>query len=827
MLDMLAEVETATLGRFNNIQDRVVRDQGYGETVGALGVTKRFCGILATTISKKMEQVSRAHKSPYSAFCFVARHLAPEVVAASALRSLLHAVAMGDSYTPTAAAIGRAVQAECWAAGLLTHDDKLYARIDRTVRKRHGNLKYRKQAASSIAARAGYKSAQWTNPEHIAAGSFLINCALEGLPELFTTEKLGKITYLQITPEGLALAEAAVEEALTRAPVFLPTMEPLAPWTGFRRGGYWDERTRFNAPLVRAYHKETIAAVKGAMRAGAMAPHIEAVNALQSVPWTINQPVLEVVKWAYANGVPVKGIPGKDDMADLGRLSDEEWKDEPTRRLHRYRISQVKERNLGLRSNRVLFAEDITTAEKLGTEQFYTPFNCDWRGRVYAVPHFNFARDDRVRALFLFANGMPIGEEGLWWLKVHVANCGEFGGVNKQPFEERVAWTDKYKRMITRVAKAPCVDPKFIGPTLEGAWMHANKPFLFLAACMELATVQAGGVTTVTRLPLSFDGSCSGLQHLCAMTRAEEGALVNLTPQELPQDVYHTVANLASTRIAADTLSTVGAPPTPNAALAQICLAHGITRSLVKRNVMTYSYSSKKFGMAQQQVEDLMRPLSFDVLAGKYASHPFGDDDGRAASKYLAGHIHAAIEQVVSKPAQAMSFLQKCARAMAHEGKPVSWTTPTGLPWANRYNIPNVLCIRLWLSNARIELHAADGVSKEIDKDKVANGVAPNFVHALDAAHLLLTVNACVKEGITNIATVHDSFGCLAPQAVRFNQIIREEFVRMYETHDVLQEVLDACKRDLTAHNHKLLPELPSKGSLNIQEVLNAKFCFA
>jgi DNA-directed RNA polymerase len=164
---------------------------------------------------------------------------------------------------------------------------------------------------------------------------------------------------------------------------------------------------------------------------------------------------------------------------------------------------------------------------------------------------------------------------------------------------------------------------------------------------------------------------------------------------------------------------------------------------------------------------------------------------------------------------------------MAHEGKPVTWTTPTGLPWANRYHPPKVNCINLWLSDTRIKLKVADGIEKEIDKDKVANGVAPNFVHALDAAHLLLTVNACVKEGITNIATVHDSFGCLAPQAVRFNQIIREQFVEMYETHDVLQEVLDACKRDLTVHNWQRLPELPAKGTLEIKEVLHAKFCFA
>ncbi len=203
---------------------------------------------------------------------------------------------------------------------------------------------------------------------------------------------------------------------------------------------------------------------------------------------------------------------------------------------------------------------------------------------------------------------------------------------------------------------------------------------------------------------------------------------------------------------------------------------------------MTYSYSSKKFGMGQQQVEDLMKPLGLSILEGKIPSHPFAhpDDtvinkegkprhmgDGYAAAKYLAGHIYNAIEEIVTKPAEAMAFLQKIARALAHEGKPLSWTTPTGLPWINRYHEHHVKHVELWMQDKRMHVTVADGYENEINKDRAANGVAPNLVHACDAAHLLLTVRACKREGIDNVATVHDSFGCLAPQAARFNQIIR------------------------------------------------------
>jgi DNA-directed RNA polymerase len=90
----------------------------------------------------------------------------------------------------------------------------------------------------------------------------------------------------------------------------------------------------------------------------------------------------------------------------------------------------------------------------------------------------------------------------------------------------------------------------------------------------------------------------------------------------------------------------------------------------------------------------------------------------------------------------------------------------------------------------------------------------------------MMAVNAAVSEGITNIATVHDSFGCLAPQASRFNAIIREQMVEMYQ-RDILAEVLEQAKHDLTVANWHRLPELPTYGTFNTGDIRHAPFAFA
>jgi DNA-directed RNA polymerase len=338
--------------------------------------------------------------------------------------------------------------------------------------------------------------------------------------------------------------------------------------------------------VVRAYYPETRAAIKAALADGTMQPTLDALNALQSTAWTINKRVLGVIQACIERGIAVPGLPGVDlPLPDKpGKWED---LDDAAKRLWKHRVSQVKQKNRSNTSSHTLLIQDLKTANMLAEhERFWTPMNLDWRGRVYACTHFNFQRDDRVRALFLFADGEPISEEGLYWLKVHVANCADSEklwdskGISKRPFDERAKWVNDNLPGIEAIAELP---------TKELMWTRADKPFLFLAACIELTSALANGPTFVTRLPVSFDGSCSGLQHLSAMTRDEKtAALVNLLPGPQPNDVYQAVADVVKGRLEAiasrprldDTAGSgvVGDEGSPQA-LARRALEFGVDRS--------------------------------------------------------------------------------------------------------------------------------------------------------------------------------------------------------------------------------------------------------
>jgi DNA-directed RNA polymerase len=110
------------------------------------------------------------------------------------------------------------------------------------------------------------------------------------------------------------------------------------------------------------------------------------------------------------------------------------------------------------------------------------------------------------------------------------------------------------------------------------------------------------------------------------------------------------------------------------------------------------------------------------------------------------------------------------------------------------------------------------------DKQRQINGICPNVIHSLDAACLMSYILKCKEAGITSIMSVHDCYATLAPDCDKSAKFLREAFVEIYR-----QPVLENWTEDVTCFLDKSgieLPELPKKGSLDIEEVLNSKYFF-
>ena len=126
-------------------------------------------------------------------------------------------------------------------------------------------------------------------------------------------------------------------------------------------------------------------------------------------------------------------------------------------------------------------------------------------------------------------------------MKVHLCNLM---GMNKIPMEERLAFTDDNIDNVIASAE---------DPISNRWWLEAEDPFQFLACCIEIASaVESGDPESYEcHLPVHQDGSCNGLQHYAALGRDEKGGrAVNLTPSDVPQDVYTDVMVMVKAEIA-------------------------------------------------------------------------------------------------------------------------------------------------------------------------------------------------------------------------------------------------------------------------------------
>jgi hypothetical protein len=257
-------------------------------------------------------------------------------------------------------------------------------------------------------------------------------CMLTALP-VFTFEG-DKILTLTLTDDIDELMDEVIIRALKSNPYLSPFATPPEPWTQVRKGvlpvDHWA-----HVPLIREHHHSIENIARKAIGRGQMQGVLDAINALQAVAYKINKPVLEFMRRMAAPPDPGPKPPI--------------WQESKYKRWMKMYAE--------FRS----FHTDMVIADAIeASERFYVPLNIDFRGRIYGVSHFNFMREDRVRGLFLFADGKPIGEEGLGWLRIHAAACAdgntwsEVQKPSKLHPHDMQSWTRDYLQILRTIGEA-------------------------------------------------------------------------------------------------------------------------------------------------------------------------------------------------------------------------------------------------------------------------------------------------------------------------------------------------------------------------------------
>lgn len=747
------------------------------------------------------------------------RSFDPGVLAFLTLKKLLGRVSTPVVVQRAAKELGTAVEDEVRLAAVRANERKAYDSILRGAKLRiseHYKRVYAIRRASEV-----IEFDQWPETDRMHVGMKLIDLAITSLGWFSVdTQQIGKNNtqkLLVASPELLEQMDRHHGVTAMLRPVFEPMVVQPRDWTTPHDGGYLssDIRPLKLVKISSAGYYEELANTE-------MPVVYSAVNALQRTAWQINTQVLEVMREFWELGHSLAKLPAREGQEIPPKPFDIETNEE-ARMEWRKRAAKVHQANSQERSKRLSVALTLDVAARYNDyPRLFFPYQLDFRGRIYAVPAFNPQGPDCMKALLRFAGGKPLGEHGATWLAMHGANVA---GNDKCDLEERVQWVLDNEEEIVRCATDPF---EHTGWRTEIAGIEIDKPWQFLAFCMEWKGYTEHGDDFVSKLAVALDGSCSGLQHFSAMLLDEVGgAAVNLVPSDTPKDVYGMVAG----KVAQGLEGIVASGPSPDGEgfpFATQWLSFGINRKTTKRPVMTLAYGSKQFGFKDQLLAEILDPaLKAATLGGSVdaARFPF-EGDGYKASVFMAGQIWAAVSVTLVKAVEAMTWLQKAASAVSAEGLPIRWASPVGFPVMQAYWDTRSRRIDTALQGSVVKVTMAENTDK-LDRKAQANGISPNFVHSCDAAHMMLTTVRAGQEDITSFAMIHDSFGTVAADTEALFRIVRESFVEMYSEVDVLDQFRNEIARQLSDEKRADLAQLPAKGNLDLAGVLDSRFCFA
>lgn len=713
-----------------------------------------------------------------------------------------------DTHGKMAYGIGRTVHRELVLEQIAQHNPELYHTLARDLDRRLSkNERHRMTVFLMQAKKAGMDFVEWQIGSREQVGHYILGLLeASGLIDIGPERRLGyKRTGRDVTLAADVMDRIDQIKAYVAVtmPVYGPCVEPPLPW-GFRQvGGYHTEPMRrvsgsliHGSQMAREVSRETDMPIVYAT-----------ANRLQNTAWKVNARILDAIL-AVGKEFSTKEIVS---LADSPKPEKPSWLDKAATKE-----TMTEEQAAEFKAWKRTVAEWHTERKLLGTRygRFYAAtrsavafrdypalhfvYFADSRGRFYPLTYgMNPQGSDLSKALLHFAKGLPLTDAvATRWFHVQGANKW---GFDKATLDERMSWVLERSDLIQSFAA---------DPVANSGWTEAGDPLQFLAWCFEYADYCRDPANFVSHLPISMDGSCNGLQNLSAMFRDEVGGrATNLINNAVMSDIYADVAKAATVRLKA----MVFAEPAEQA-IRRMWLEHGISRSAVKRSVMTTPYGVTRRSAVDYVIDDYIRPG---------AGPTFDKDHYRAAAEVLMKAVWPAIGDVVVKGREAMDWLKKAAKpalsALPEDAEPVLlWTTPSGFVACQSYFESDVHRIM-----TRLHGPVKIKILSENDNPNLTrhtSGLAPNFVHSMDAAHLHLTTAAADRAGIEDLAMIHDDYGTHAANAQKLYELIREQFVVMYTEHD---PVADFIKQ------HPAVPPPPSRGSLDITEVLHSEYFFS
>ena len=810
-LEQIREGNWIKLGK-----DRYDKAEKKNQSKGRNSVTPPFVYVQKQLLVPLAERVEIFIKSQYK----VAgrRHTAseplkdlndPKKIALITLKIIIDCIASHKTLAQTALQIGSMIEVELQNLIFKAKEPHLHTVVLRDLIKRTSNVKHRKRVFAHTLNKYKVEVDKWDIRKQALVGLKLVDLCIKstGLCQLkpVRERKDKTVNYLVLKPEVEQKIKDNSFQCSVLTPYYKAMVVPPKPYTTPFNGGFHNEYLA-KQPLIKTHDYTYLHTLDNEK----LKDFYDAVNHLQSVPFKIDKDMFDAFKNIWDNNLRLGKFPDRESLLDEKGKPKGIYRDPKVDEILELRIKYKRDLNRVYndeiaRSSKVLntlVAIDLAI-EYLEFERIYFAIFADKRGRLYCMgTTITYQTDQKIKSLITFANSEPLNEVGKYWLYVHASNTW---GNDKVSYAERYKFTEDKLDEFISYADAP-LDNK--------GWNFADKPMEFLNTCMHLKRLKKEGLGYSCNLPVSMDATCSGLQVLSILMRDENTARkVNVLPSTEPQDIYSAVAEKVKAEV--ERKAQEGSRE------ANRWLQFGITRKIVKRNIMTYVYSLKPYGARQQIFDEYKSIIEFNpdkkVLA----------DDGFSDCRWLAKIVWDKMEQEIDLEAQLMKWFQDCSKLFAQANMVMKWTTPMGFPVEMDYRYLIPFKVKTAISGSLVYTTYRRELNRK-DSRKYSSSCSPNIVHSLDGAICQGVALYCknADNPINDLLMVHDSFATNPNRVDQLHQIIRQVVIDLFKT-DYLEILYNDWSSQLPEKLRTRLTRPPQQGNLDINEIAKSKYFFS
>lgn len=826
MIEQQIELEKKmTQDSINNYRielNKAKEKENFASTPVATQILARILNIYVDSIKKYQDDYLKGKAVRSTLAADVISRLDIDLVAMISAKCILNRINTLVNIQSIYKAIGQALEDEYKMRSFKKENSHYYKSIQEDLNKRGAKANRKKNITMGVfSKRLDFHLDQWTVTEKTQVGLILTRLFVEstGLVQFEDCYKKNKhLKYIIATDELTKWMEDINSKLEVMNPFFLPMVCKPKEWTGIFDGGYISPYLKKNK-FIKNKNKDYLKKLQTA----SMPKVYEAVNHLQSTGWQINKKVLDVVEKLWDIGREVAELPDREDEPLIPYpypekdTKEDSYTEEEIEVIKKWKREtyEIHKRNVQKRSVRILVSQILRVAKQFKDyEQIYFPYQMDFRGRVYPIPVLLQPQgSDLAKGLLRFAEGKEVDANSIRWLQIHGANVF---GFDKESYQRRIEWVlERHEIFKTYVDN----------PLENRGWTEADKPFQFLAWCYEYVDYLNNPSEFRTHIPIQLDGTCNGLQHYSALLRDPVGgAAVNLINTEKPSDIYGKVAERLEGKlnVIKETNNNVNYSNS-DILFSLHWLNLGINRKLTKRPVMVLPYGGTMISCREYIGEYLT-----DNYSTKFIWEHFGIGDSPAdciykASAWLSKYLWESIQETLNAATVGMAYLRQLSRIITGKKNYMEWLTPAGLLVRQAYPTRKQKEIKTELFGSIIKTRVNIDDESLLDNKRQVNGICPNFIHSLDAACLMIYLLKCKEANINSVMSVHDCYGTLAPDCDKSAQFLREAFVEIYR-----QPILENFTEDVTQvlEEDVELPEMPKKGSLDIEEVLKSDYFF-